>query len=424
MFLRTVMSVIKLEVRLSEVTQALEAFASHRKQALEQLSYQMKELVSTTFNQLMNAEMDLFLGQPDQAGNKRNGYREREYTLKGIGTLRIRVPKDRRGQFSSVVVPPHERVDPRIKADMAILHLAGLSTRMLAMISKRLLGIEVSKDTVSGSLGLIKDEARAWLTRPLTDNYWALYVDGTNFKVQRRGSVAKEPSLVVLGVSSDNRRSILAIEPGTRDNTSAWRVVFRELKQRGLNANAVRLGIMDGLPGLEKLFKEEFPNAVTARCWAHAMRNAVEKTPARLREAFKPMPQRVMYAANENDAREAFLALKQAFNGDALRAIHCLEKDLESLLVHYRFDQRCWIALKTTNAIERINKEFKRRTKSMETVGESTLEAVVAFAALRLELGWRSKPINSLSLGNLKNLKNTKEVNVIENVIEEIGLLN
>jgi len=92
-----------------------------------------------------------------------------------------------------------------------------------------------------------------------------------------------------------------------------------------------------------------------------------------------------------------------------------------SIVLHV---QRCWIALKTTNAIERINKEFKRRTKSMETVGESTLEAVVAFAALRLELGWRSKPINSLSLGNLKNLKNTKEVNVIENVIEEIGLLN
>ena len=115
------MSVIKLEVRLSEVTQAIEAFASNRKQALDQISHQMKELVSTTFNQLMNAEMDLFLGQADQAGNKRNGYREREYTLKGVGTLRIRVPKDRHGNFRSVVVPAHERVDPRLKADMAIL---------------------------------------------------------------------------------------------------------------------------------------------------------------------------------------------------------------------------------------------------------------------------------------------------------------
>lgn len=425
------MSIIKLEVRLSEVTQAVEAFAKNRKQALEALTTEVRQVVSSTLNQLLNAEMELFLGSEKQAGNKRNGFREKEYTLKGIGTLRVRIPKDRQGEFSSCIIPAHERVDPRLRADMAILHLAGISTRTLSMISKRLLGVEVSKDTISASLDAIKDEAQAWLKRPLREDYWALYVDGTNFKLQRAGTTEREPLLVVLGVTKSNHRSVIAIEPGVRDDVNAWRAVFRELKARGLSASAVRIGIMDGLPGLESLFREEFPNAVTARCWFHAMRNIMAKCPARFEEIFKKMAHKVMYATSENDAREAFAALTEAFRDSAPNAVRCLQKDLDSLLVHYRFEERFWQALKTTNAIERINKEYKRRTKIMESLGESTLKAVVTFVSLRLEMGWRMHSIDSLALKNWKNSKThggkndvIEKVNVIEKVVEQIGLLN
>jgi putative transposase len=285
---------------------------------------------------------------------------------------------------------------------LALLHLAGLSSRTMAMISQRLLGVKVSKDTVSSSVPMLADEALKWLTRRLeSKKYWALYIDGTNFKVQRRGSTAREPSLVVLGVDEANCRSVLAVEPGTRDDVEAWRAVFRELKRRGLDAGAVRIGVMDGLPGLETLFLEEFPNAQTGRCWAHAMRNALSKVPARLRDAFKAMALEVMYASSKSDARAKFLQLKMGMRNDATRAVQCLEKDLDSLTVHYEFDKALWKALKTTNAIERVNKEFKRRTKSMETVGEQTLMVVVAFTALKLELGWQLNRVDSKSLENL-----------------------
>lgn len=248
------MSIIKLEIRLSELPQAIEAFRRNRKAALEALSSEVRRALSTTINELMKAEIDVFLGQPEQTDNKRNGYHpDREYVLKGIGGVVIRTPKDRKGRFESQVVPAYERTDPRLKADMAILHLAGLSTRTLAMISRRLLGVEVTKDTISSSLDLIAGEAERWLTRPVTKHYWALYVDGTNFKIQRRGSTEREPSLVVLGIDENNFRSILAIEPGSKDNVDAWRAVFAELKKRGLDGKFVRLGIMDGLPGLEML---------------------------------------------------------------------------------------------------------------------------------------------------------------------------
>lgn len=304
---------------------------------------------------------------------------------------------------------------------MAILQLSGLSTRTLAMISKRLLGVEVSKTAISSSLGLLAGEAERWLTRPINKAFWALYVDGTNFKVQRRGSTQKEPSLVVLGVDEHNFRSILAIEPGNKDNVDSWRAVFSELKKRGLDVKSVRLGIMDGLPGLERLFKEEFPGALTQRCWVHSMRNAVAKAPARLRDPFKDLAHKVMYATSEDKARKAFQDLAAAMGSDAARAVRCLAKDLDSLVVHYRFDQKCWVALRTTNAIEAINQKFKRRTKTMDSMGEQTLETVLAFTALKIEISWQKSRIDS---GLYNRRKKEDEINVIEASAAEMALLN
>jgi transposase-like protein len=242
------------------------------------------------------------------------------------------MPVDRRREFESAVVPASEQIDPRLKEDMAVMHLAGLSTRTLAMVSRRILGVEVSRDTVSSSLSSVEEKALGFLTRDLSGKkYWALFVDGTNFRIQRMGTTAKEPSLVVLGLDDRNCLSILAVEPGTKDNVDAWRAVFSELSRRGLDFQAVRVGVMDGLPGLERLFAETFPKSVTARCWVHAMRNAVEKTPARIRPTFKTFASKVMYAASENAARIAFDELKKAMSKEAERAVHCLERDLESL---------------------------------------------------------------------------------------------
>ena len=396
------MSVIKFEINIPEAVKAVSKFHENRKMALESLSQEIKQSIGKAFSRLLNTEMALFIGKAEQNGNKRNGYKEKDYTLKGVGTIRVNIPQDRKGQFESLIIPKNERMDPRLKEDMAILHLAGLSTRVISLISRRLLGLEIGKDMVTSSLDQISPRAINWLTRPLTDTYWALYIDGTNFNLQRRGSTEKEPSLVVLGINQDGYRSVLAIEPGTKDNVESWKAVFSELKRRGLDLSKVQIGIMDGLPGLENAFKEFFSNAVTARCWVHALKNTLTKTPARLRGAFKMLTDKIMYAPSEKDARLAFEELKQTMGKDAQRAVNCLAKDIDSLLVHYKFEKSYWRTLRTTNPIERVNRELKRRTKSMGTVGESTLEAMVAFIALRLEMNWRRGKVNEKKLENLK----------------------
>jgi len=399
------MAIIKLQVSVPEAVKAVTEFKQNRVKALEAITAEVKAAVSSAINGLLHAEMSLFLGQPEQSDNKRNGYHEREYALKHVGAIRLKMPVDRRRRFESDVIPAHEQIDPRLKEDMAVLHLAGLSKRTLAMVSKRILGVEIAKDTVSNSLDLVRDKALAFLTRSLAGkNYTALFIDGTNFRIQRRGTTEKEPSLVVLGLDDRHCYSVLAIEPGTKDDADSWRAVFASLRERGLDMSAVRLGVMDGLPGLESAFRESFPRAITGRCWVHALRNAVAKTPARLREPFKALAHKVMYANSEDAARIALQVLKSAMGNDAERAVRCLEKDLESLLAHYRFEKKLWRGLKTTNPIERVNKELKRRTKSMETLGEKTLDVLMAFTAIRLEFGWQTTPLDSARLNGLKGI--------------------
>lgn len=195
--MQTSMGIIKIEIRIPELVKALESFKENRLAALEHLTCEVKSSVSQMFNQLLQTEMAVFLGQADQVDNKRNGYEDREYALKGVGCVRIRMPVDRKRDFKSVVIPSREQIDPRLREDLAVLHLAGISNRVLAMISKRVLGVEVSTDTVTKSLSIVEDKALAWLERPLERKYWALFIDGTNFKMQRRQSTEREPALVV-----------------------------------------------------------------------------------------------------------------------------------------------------------------------------------------------------------------------------------
>ena len=408
------MGIIKVEIKIPELVKALESFKENRLAALETLSGEIQSSMSEFFNSLLKTEMDLFLGRPEQASNKRNGFKEREYALKGVGCLRIRLPLDRQRKFKSVVIPPREQIDPRIKEDMAVLHLAGLSNRTLAMVSKRMLGVEVSTDTITKSLDVIEDKALAWLERPLEKKYWALFVDGTNFRIQRRGSTEKEPTLVVLGIDRDNHMSLLTLQPGNKDDAESWRQIFKDLIARGLDPHAVQIGVMDGLPGLEKTFKECFAKAVTARCWVHSMRNALAKVPQRLQVAFKELSDKIMYANSEADARQAFSDLKKAMATDAERALRVIERDLESLLAHYKFEKRFWRTLRTTNPIERVNKELKRRTKSMETLGEKTLQVLLAFTAMRLEYHWQRFSVDMPHLEKLGKKRNRIEGTVVQ----------
>ena len=150
-----VMSIIKFQISVPEALKALTQFKEDRLKAFNQLSDDLRTSVEESLNHLLTLEMSLFLGEADQSDNKKNGFKERDYTIKGLGTIRVNLPQDRKSRFESSIIKKSERVDPRIKEDIAVLHLAGISNRTLGMISKRILGLEVSKSMIQESLSVI-----------------------------------------------------------------------------------------------------------------------------------------------------------------------------------------------------------------------------------------------------------------------------
>lgn len=397
---------MKIVIRISDIAELVQRFEQSPATAMQSVVEQMRVGVGEVLERVMQSEVALFLGRESERENKRNGYVSRSFGIKGVGTLALRIPRDREGRFRSNVVPAHRHFDEATERDLAMLHLAGLSSRVLGQMSRSLLGIHVSAQEVSNALHTIVPAAKAYLERPLHDRRFVyLYLDGTNFHV-RRTTVDREPTLVVLGVDETGRKGVLSMVSGDKENKSAWRTVFDDLKARGLEQSAVKLGIMDGLPGLEDAFADAFTHAKTARCWVHKARNVMTRVPRRYQAAFVADWNKVAHAQSLSSAREAFVALKARWSKDAGDAVACMERDIDALLVHYTFPKEHWDALRTTNPIERVNKEFKRRSKSMEVVSPNGLKALMAFTALRLEHGWRFVPIHHDVRRNLKS-KNT-----------------
>ena len=393
--------VMKLVVKVHDVVELARRFEASPATALRELSEHVRHGAREVLERVMDAEIELFLGQDAEVENKRNGYRSRTFVLKGVGALKLRVPRDRMGRFETKVVPSNRRYDEALEKDLALLHLAGLSTRMLSHVSKGVLGLSVSPAEVSNALKTIVPAAKAFLERDLSGRRFKyLWIDGTNFRV-RRTTVAREPTLVVIGVDESDHKSVLAMIQGDKDARSAWEMVFATLKERGLDGSAVQLGIMDGLPGLAEAFLEAFPRARVARCWVHKLRNVEPLVPRRYQAEFKRDWDKVAYAAGRVEAEASFAALKERWLPIAGDAVARFEKDLDALLCHYDFPREHWSALRTTNPIERVNKEFKRRSKSMEQMGADGLKALLAFTALRLEFGWSTTPITSAKLANL-----------------------
>jgi putative transposase len=392
---------MKLILKVHDIVELAKRFETSPRVAFQELTEQMRSGTREVLERVMDAEIELFLGRDAEVGNKRNGYASRTFVWKSLGAVELRVPRDRAGRFESRVVPAGRRYDEALEKDLALLHLAGLSTRMLSHVSRSVLGLQISPAEVSNALKTIVPAAKGFLERDLSGRRFKyLWVDGTHFRV-RRTTVDREPTLVVIGVDENDKKSILAMIQGDKDAKSAWEMVFSRLKERSLDAAAVELVVMDGLPGLAAATLDAFPRVRVARCWVHKLRNVLPLVPRRYQAEFKIDWDKVAYAASRSAAEVAFASMQKRWQPISGNAIASFERDLEALLCHYDFPKEYWSALRTTNPIERVNKEFKRRSKSMEQMGPDGLDALLAFTALRLEFGWSTTPVTSAKLGNL-----------------------
>ncbi len=396
---------MKVEINVPEVVGLFKEIQDRPQKIFDLIRFEIHEVVGRYLTELMKAELTHFLGREHYerdgsrgGSNHRNGSYDRKFTLKGIGEISVKVPRDRRGEYATQVLPRGRRYEAEIARDLSMMFLGGVSTRTLSILSKRLIGRRLSHDEISSANTELVDAVEKWRNRDLScESVKYLFVDGVIFDMRLTDSIEKVPVLVAIGVMENGSRLVLGLQAGDKESAGSWREFFRDLKARGLDAQRVTLGVMDGLPGLGRVFEEEFPKARIQRCQVHVARNVLAKVPKRFKKAVADDMRTIFYASSRKKAREFFVGFKKKWEGDLPSAVKCLENSLEACLTFFAFPEEEWISLRTTNIIERLNKEFRRRTRPMEILaGERSCYTLLAFIAIKMELHWRSNPIGKV----------------------------
>ncbi|MBW1941474.1 MAG: IS256 family transposase [Deltaproteobacteria bacterium] len=394
---------MKIEVSVPEVVSIFKEIQEGPDKIFEMIRVDIRQSVGEYLSRLMDMERTQFLarewyehGQGEV--NHRNGSYPRNFTLKGIGEVQVEVPRDRNGEFKTQVIPRSKRYENELRQDLSFMFLTGVSTRSLSMLSTRLIGRKISASEVSNANKELIGAVEKWRTRDLSgESIKYIFLDGVNFDMRIDGSIEKVPVLVAIGVTETGHKRVLGFQAGDKESAPTWREFFKDLKGRGLDGNNMVLGVMDGLPGLEKVFKEEFPKAKVQRCQVHVASNVLAKVPRKLKKAVADDMRSIFYASSKKKAMEFFDIFKERWQRDLPSAVKCLENSLEACLTFFICPDEEWISMRTTNIIERLNKEFKRRTKPMEIVaGENSCYTLLAFICLKMELHWKSNPIGKV----------------------------
>jgi putative transposase len=412
---------MKMEITVAEALELINGIRKQPGNLFEMIRADVKQSVSRYMSELMDVELTDFLGRKryervEGKCNHRNGSYPRKYTLKGIGEVSVRVPRDRNGEFETQVIPRSRQYEDALREDICVMFLSGVSTRTLSLISEKLIGRKICPAEVSKASKQLAKAVETWRQRDLSvEPVKYLYVDGTLFSMRIDGSVEKVPVLVVIGVTEVGHRTVLGLQSGDKESATSWREMFKDLKSRGLDASCIQLGIMDGLPGLERVFKEEFTKAKVQRCQVHVARNISAKVPQKLKKDVADQVRSIFYASTKAKAIDFFESFKAEREKELPSAVKCLENSLESCLTYLQFPEEEWVCLRTTNVIERVNKEFKRRTKPMEILaGERACYTLLTFVCLKMELRWRSKSIGKVA-GNLPFIQKMAETNFTQN---------
>lgn len=402
---------MKVEISVPEVVEIFQGIQEQPEKLFEMIRTDIRESVGHYLSEMMSVELTHFLGREPYERkqgetNHRNGSYGKRFTMKGIGQVHLEVPRDRKGEFQTQIIPRSKQYEDELRQDLCLMFLTGVSTRTLSMISQRLIGRKISPTQISNANKELIEAVEKWRNRDLSgDSVKYIFVDGVNFEMRIGDSIENVPVLVAIGVTQSGVKLVLGLQAGDKESASNWREFFKDLKKRGLDAGNVRIGIMDGLPGLEKVFKEEFPKAKIQRCQVHVARNVLAKVPQKHKQAVADEMRSIFYASSREKSLELFEQFKFKWQADLPSAVKCLENSLQACLTFFNCPEEEWISLRTTNTIERLNKEFKRRTKPMEIVaGENACYTLLAFICLKMELHWRSNPVGKVA-NNLPSLK-------------------
>lgn len=325
----------------------------------------LQTLLEEVLGQVLEAEMTEHIGaepyeRTDGRRTYRNGYRPRRLTTR-VGTLTLRVPQSRDGSFSTELFRRYQRSEQALVLALMEMVVQGVSTRKVTRITEELCGTSFSKSTVSALCADLDARVEAWNERPLEGRYPFLIVDAIVVKVRRDRAVRPTSALVAVGISEEGYREVLGVTLGDSETEGTWGSFFKELKQRGLRG--VELIASDNHGGLVAAAERYFQGAIWQRCQAHFTRNVLKVTPKHLRSEMTAWLRRIFRSENQAEARRAFDALAEEFEGTAEAALEILEAGLEDAIAVLVLPAKYRRRLRTTNMLERLNEELRRRER-------------------------------------------------------------
>jgi len=315
----------------------------------------------------------------------RNGHRERQISC-GAGEIEVAVPRmsDTKEAFHSQLLEAWQRRSKLLEETIPLLYIEGLSTRDFKRALKPLWGKSgLSRSSISRANKALKEAFNSWRCRDLSlEDIIYLFLDGIYLGV-RGNSRNKEAVLVAHGITCEGKRVVLHLSLGGRESTESWKGVLNDLAERGLRRP--QLFVTDGNQGLLKAIKDIWPEVARQRCAVHRIRNVLARVPKKRQDEVKKALHRIFYAACLDDARDEVRQFLSRYQREFPTACETLARHLEECLTFYRFPERHWKHIRTSNVIERSFKEVKRRTRVVGRFPNETSALVMVFSLLEEE---------------------------------------
>ncbi len=326
----------------------------------------LREIVERVVQQLLEAEMTEHIGAAPYErsvtrSGHRNGYKPRTLRTR-VGTLNLLVPQDREGTFSTRLFSRYQRNEKALVLALMEMYVEGVSTRKVKEVTEELCGSTFSKSLVSSLAGSLDSELQAWRNRRLeADAYPYLFVDARYEKVRVDGRVVSQGVLLVSGVRDDGFREILAVEVADTESEATYQELFRSLKSRGLSG--VELVVSDDHKGLKAAIDRHFQGTSWQRCQVHYARNLLGMVGHARRKELAEGLRGVFAAPSAQVALRLACELAAHWRQSHPRVAEHLEEHIEECLSCLAFPESHRRRIRTTNSLERLNQEIKRRSR-------------------------------------------------------------
>lgn len=324
-----------------------------------------KTLVKESLQEVLEAEMTAAVGAaPGERTSERLGYRSGYYSrglVTRVGKLELRVPRDRDGRFSTELFERYQRSEKALVAALAEMYVQGVSTRKTKAITEELCGHSFSASTISEINKGLDKSLKKFAERRLSEPYPYLILDARYEKVRLDGVIQSQAVLLAIGINEDGRRQVLGVELANRESNSSWKDFLAGLKKRGLSG--VEFTVSDNHAGLRAAIAELLPQAAWQRCYVHFLRNALDYLP---RKADDDCLQELRWLYDRRNLKEAqadLAAWLKRWEQRYPKLTDWVEANIGETLTFYRLPRQHHKHLKSTNMLERLNEEIRRRTR-------------------------------------------------------------